>query len=366
MQRRVNDAGVLVSGYPETMTAWAEGRVSYGHVRAVADAGIPLDAADRALFDRAAVAVCEAETPAGAKHLLGMLAEELAPRTLTERHQDAREDRSVRVAPLPDGMAELIVILPAVLAHAIHDRLTRQARTVTDARERARVDLAAAAAGAAAAGAAAAPSAPASTADEADGRAGSAREAASRMDGKQADTNRRPNATDPTSAEIVASDQRTMDQIRADVRADMLLTACPGILHARDQHCRFPGCRMPATRCDMDHTHDYAHGGPTEVRNLAHLCTRHHILKHATPWTVHQRDGGILQWTSPLGHTYTDETPVAGSFQEGSTTTRHADSGADPTRVRFVPDGDPPRVRFVPDGDPPPVRSLPDGDPPPF
>ena len=74
----------------------------------------------------------------------------------------------------------------------------------------------------------------------------------------------------------------------------------------RDQHCRFPGCRLALWRCDLDHTHDAAEGGPTELSNLAHLCRRHHILKHNTPWTVVQKPGGILEWVSPTGRVYPD------------------------------------------------------------
>src|SRR5690606_31712950 len=33
------------------------------------------------------------------------------------------------------------------------------------------------------------------------------------------------------------------------------------LLTARDEHCRFPGCRMPARRCDADHTIEWARGG---------------------------------------------------------------------------------------------------------
>ena len=53
-------------------------------------------------------------------------------------------------------------------------------------------------------------------------------------------------------------------------------------LRVRDEHCRFPGCRQPFWRCDVDHSHDAARGGETSERNLAHLCRRHHTLKHAT------------------------------------------------------------------------------------
>ena len=82
-------------------------------------------------------------------------------------------------------------------------------------------------------------------------------------------------------------------------------------LRARDQHCRFPGCRMPTHRCDIDHNHDHALGGPTRTDNLAHLCRTHHTLKHPDNddpyrWTAHQQPGGDITWTSPLGRTYTD------------------------------------------------------------
>ena len=83
-------------------------------------------------------------------------------------------------------------------------------------------------------------------------------------------------------------------------------------LRARDQHCRFPGCRLPAIRCEVDHTIDHALGGPTDSRNLAHLCQRHHSMKQFTAWRVRQLADGVLQWTSPLGRTYTDHPPSLG------------------------------------------------------
>ena len=58
--------------------------------------------------------------------------------------------------------------------------------------------------------------------------------------------------------------------------------------------------------CDIDHTHDAAHGGKTRICNLAHLCRRHHILKHHTAWCVTQLADGVLQWTSPTGRIYHD------------------------------------------------------------
>jgi hypothetical protein len=82
-------------------------------------------------------------------------------------------------------------------------------------------------------------------------------------------------------------------------------------LAVRDRHCRFPGCRQSTSRSDADHTMDWAHGGSTSVSNLAHLCRRHHTLKHHTPWSVTQKPGGVLEWTSPTGAVYPDH-PASG------------------------------------------------------
>lgn len=82
-------------------------------------------------------------------------------------------------------------------------------------------------------------------------------------------------------------------------------------LRARDQHCRFPGCRMPVHRCEIDHNHDHARGGRTRIDNLSHFCTRHHSLKHPEVderyrWTARQLPDGTVTWTSPLGRRYDD------------------------------------------------------------
>ena len=71
----------------------------------------------------------------------------------------------------------------------------------------------------------------------------------------------------------------------------------------------------------MDHTVDAARGGPTEHTNLAHLCRRHHTLKHETAWRVKQLPGGILEWTGPTGRTYHDRPPGVVTFVPDATIT---------------------------------------------
>jgi hypothetical protein len=55
-----------------------------------------------------------------------------------------------------------------------------------------------------------------------------------------------------------------------------------GLVVTRDQTCQFPGCRVPAHRCDMEHgiPHDPVNGaGPTSENNLGAKCQRHHQVK---------------------------------------------------------------------------------------
>ncbi|WP_159498996.1 HNH endonuclease signature motif containing protein [Microbacterium sp. 18062] len=390
LQRQIGDAATRVRDYPATLAAYESGDITKAHVHLITELGTPLppDKSAGRLRDE-----------------LAILAESVHPRTLTERHQEAREQRGVRTFAVGDGMSGLILTGPTLLIEGIHDRVTQQGRTIIDARTQAKERLRARAA------------ADAATAGHATG-AGAAGTAFRRAEDHDQDA-------------LVASDDRTIDQVRADIITDMLLTAQPGadptrsddgpgtlgairatvqvvvpaltllgaderpadlvgrspidadttrkladatgaagrhwvrvvtapiagtVLHAdtrlatpaqrlflraRDRHCRWPGCRVPAIRCEADHTIDHCEGGPTCIHNLECLCQRHHSMKQFTPWAVRQRGGGVLEWTSPLGHVYIDEPPV-------------------PT-VHFVPhDGPDP-------GDPPPDPSAdPGGDPPPF
>lgn len=115
-------------------------------------------------------------------------------------------------------------------------------------------------------------------------------------------------------------------------------------LRARDQHCRFPGCRMPVHRCESDHTIDWALSGPTRTDNLAHLCLTHHALKHPDipaqfRWTARQLPDWSLEWTNPTGRIHHDKPP---------------------RRVMFAPSGSPPGDDgWEAKGDPPPWETGP-------
>ncbi len=74
---------------------------------------------------------------------------------------------------------------------------------------------------------------------------------------------------------------------------------------ARDLTCRFPRCRQPAWRGDLDHTIPYDNGGLTCHCNLGGLCRTHHILKHHPGWNLRQTAPGTFTWTTPAGRTHT-------------------------------------------------------------
>jgi hypothetical protein len=81
-------------------------------------------------------------------------------------------------------------------------------------------------------------------------------------------------------------------------------------VRARYRRCVFPGCRMPAVDCDLDHRTRVADGGATTERDLSPLCRHDHCARH-NGWTYRRLPDGTHRWTSPLGHTYTthDEPP---------------------------------------------------------
>ncbi|GAA4781124.1 HNH endonuclease signature motif containing protein [Microbacterium gilvum] len=81
------------------------------------------------------------------------------------------------------------------------------------------------------------------------------------------------------------------------------------LVELRDGTCRAPGCMQPAHRCEKDHTVEWERGGPTCAGNLSALCKPHHLLRHHTPWKIHQPEPGKVVWTSPLGFEYATDPP---------------------------------------------------------
>jgi Domain of unknown function (DUF222) len=73
---------------------------------------------------------------------------------------------------------------------------------------------------------------------------------------------------------------------------------------ARDGTCRFPTCRQPVWRCDLDHSIPYHKGGKTCSCNLGGLCRFHHVIKQHNRWQLAHAVPGTFAWTTPAGRTY--------------------------------------------------------------
>lgn len=50
-------------------------------------------------------------------------------------------------------------------------------------------------------------------------------------------------------------------------------------VEGRDRICRWPGCTVPAHRCQVDHRINFEDGGETTASNLLSLCQHHHNRK---------------------------------------------------------------------------------------
>lgn len=132
VQRRMSGAFEIANDYAPTLEAWEQGRIDAAHVSAIVSAGGGLDADARERFEQHALAAAETTSAGRMQDLARAIAARIDPDGTTARIRDRQLDRGVRVYDLGDGMSRLLADLPAVLAHAIHDRLTQQARAVRE------------------------------------------------------------------------------------------------------------------------------------------------------------------------------------------------------------------------------------------
>jgi hypothetical protein len=322
VQRQLGQAQILTESFAATHDALAAGRISRAHAMVIVEAGQRIeDAQTRAAYESTVLVVAERESATRLKGFAKLTAERLLPRTIDERHREAATGRRVDVNDLDDGMSELRLCAASPLVHGIHDRLTQQAtavraaepaddRTMDELRADLLCDMALTGDPAAHAPAellggiraevcltvpvttlAGVGDAPAML----DGTQPIDTEAALQLVGTASGWDRV--LTHPVTGAVLAVDRYRPG---ADLRR---------YLRAIDQRCRFPGCMIPARRCDLDHIRDAAYGGPTEEGNLTDKCRRHHVLKHHTAWRSEKSRDGTIFWTGPTGRHYPDHTP---------------------------------------------------------
>ena len=77
-------------------------------------------------------------------------------------------------------------------------------------------------------------------------------------------------------------------------------------VEARDVTCVFPGCRMPARQCDLDHRTPWSQTHRTSAGDLEPACRHDHVtVRHRIGWIRRRLPRGDHLWISPLGHCYT-------------------------------------------------------------
>jgi hypothetical protein len=106
-------------------------------------------------------------------------------------------------------------------------------------------------------------------------------------------------ACDATTVRLIhRADGSVLDAGRRTRRIGVRLRRA---LRVRDEgRCRFPGCQR---RLDL-HAHHVVHwsqGGPTNLDNLASLCTAHHWLVHDGGYRMWLTPGGDLRFATPAG-----------------------------------------------------------------
>ncbi len=110
----------------------------------------------------------------------------------------------------------------------------------------------------------------------------------------------------PTERMTVPGDKAEVRrrQVESTAEARRATAEVARIVRARDRRCRAPGCRVPASRCDLDHRQSWVRGGRSEPCNLAPLCRYHHRARHEGGWRYRRTKRGGYVWRSPLGRIY--------------------------------------------------------------
>lgn len=114
-------------------------------------------------------------------------------------------------------------------------------------------------------------------------------------------------AQDATWRRILTNDQGQTELVGSNTyKPGRVLTRT---VQHRDQTCTFPGCAVPAMRCDLDHIAAYDPDIPaveqTMAANLHALCRYHHNAKTHGGWAPSSPDEhGTTSWMSPSGGVY--------------------------------------------------------------
>lgn len=316
----IREARVLCAELPVTLAALDAGEISYRHVSSMVENAEMFEPRHRGAFETAVLAGRLDVPPIRFAHRCRRIREHLDPETIEVRADRAVRSRGVSVQPARDGMGWLMAYGPIMQVELIRTLLTGVAKDEHDSgdpRTQAQLEFDALVDAVLRSGR------PASVPDSADPTAalrpvqvdvtvtvpimtllGHGEEPAV-IDGYgpiPLDAAKTLAAAAPSWRRIL-TDPITGVRLRYDRATYRVPAALRAWLADRDGTCRFPGCERRAVACDADHNSDWADGGCTDHDNLAHLCRKHHRLKHHTRWWARFEDE-MLVWTSPSGHEY--------------------------------------------------------------
>ena len=366
-QMRIDVARTLVNHLPNTCSALAMGEISASHATVIAKetaAAIRNGISEFAIYqiEERALAHAEFHTPSQVANKVRTTIAQLAPSEFEEVVDRARETRRVNCYNEADGMATVVAILPAHDAQTVMKSIEAYILKMNEIDETKRNLSHSSISSIHTTGTASTGTASTGTASTGTASTGIAASAATDIwsllsaDNKRADAltailsqalainvdevrpHRRPvtvnvtidlptllglaenpgqlsgyGAIPASVARELASDA-TWKRFITDPQTGNLLDygrekyeppqALVDFLLARDRTCRFPGCRQPATRSDIDHAHSWETGGETKPENLGLLCRRHHRLKTHGHWALVSNADGSCNWTSPSGKNY--------------------------------------------------------------
>jgi hypothetical protein len=350
---RVDDAWSLCHRLPATLVALEQGRITLSKARILHAETANLPDERTAEVEQQVLVKAHRQTPGQLRVATRRAVLSTDPAAVRKRAQQARRDRGVQMWPEPDGMATLSAYLPAADAVGVFvvlDDHARRAgspgdeRTMDARRGDALVDLVLGPTGYCSAGTKAAQEHTNKT-DQAVAAAGTGGLAGCRC---QCGLCRRGGGVDVKvtipytvllGADDLPGDLAGYGPIPAAVARDLAAAGTwrriltdpasgrpvdygttryrppeylAGLVITRDQTCQFPGCRVPAHRCDIDHgvPHDPANGtGSTSENNLGPKCRRHHQIKQTPGWAVTQHSDGCTTWVTPSGHIYRSQPP---------------------------------------------------------
>ena len=352
-QLRIDVARTLVNHLPNTCSALAMGEISAAHATVIAKesaAAIRDGLSEFAIYqvEEKALSYAEFHTPGQVANKVRTTIAQLAPAEFEEIVDRARESRRVSCYNDADGMATVVAILPApdaqIIMKSIESYILK--RNEEDSREQCDANVG---------------SKQHSDANVGTGSSISTRSETSSWSLLSADNKRADALTEILSSALSENSDSVKPHRRAvsvnvtiDLPTLLGLAENPGqlsgygaipasvarelasdatwkrfvtdpitgnlldfgrekyeppqvlvdFLLARDRTCRFPGCRQPASRTDIDHAHSWESGGETSLENLGLLCRRHHRLKTHGRWSLISNQDGSCEWTSPVGKKY--------------------------------------------------------------